>query len=37
MTSTLPVVGTHALLDRLDPYVPDDFIRANAPVVVATD
>lgn len=31
MTSKLPVVGTRALLERLDPYVPDDFIAQLCP------
>lgn len=31
MTPTLPIVGTQALLQRLDPYVPDDFIAQLYP------
>ena len=31
MSTTLPPVGTHALLEQLSGYVPDDFIAALCP------
>jgi hypothetical protein len=31
MTTTLPAVGTNALLERLSGYVPDDFIAGLYP------